>query len=138
MSNLQSIAAPIGRVLLAFIFILSGLMKLGDISGTAAYIESGGLPGFLVWPTILLEVAGGMMLAIGFKAGLAALGLAGFSLLSGVLYHMVPAGNLTGMEQQMQMIMFFKNISMAGGLLVVFALGAGPYALDNRTTVTAA
>ena len=113
-------------------------MKLGDISGTAAYIESGGLPGFLVWPTILPEVAGGMMLAIGFKAGLAALGLAGFSLLSGVLHHMVPAGNLTGMEQQMQMIMFFKNISMAGGLLVVFALGAGPYALDNRTTVTAA
>lgn len=138
MTNLQSFAAPLGRVLLAFIFILSGLTKLGDISGTAAYIESGGLPGILVWPTILLEVVGGLMLAVGYKAGLAALGLAGFSLLSGLLYHFIPAGGLTGMEQQMQMIMFFKNVSIAGGLLIVFALGSGPYSVARGSQAVTA
>lgn len=132
MTQLQSLAAPVARVLLAFIFILSGLTKLGDISGTMAYIESGGLPGILVWPTILLEVVGGIMVVLGYKAGLAALGLAGFSVLSGILYHLIPAGGMTGMDQQLQMIMAFKNFAMAGGLLLIFALGSGPYSLDNR------
>ena len=111
MTNLQSLAAPVARVLLAFIFIMSGLTKLGDISGTMAYIDSGGLPGILVWPTILLEVVGGIMIVLGYRAGLAALGLAGFSVVSGILYHMIPAGGMTGMDQQLQMIMFPRSRS---------------------------
>jgi putative oxidoreductase len=132
MTNLNSLAAPLGRVLLALIFIVSGLQKLGDPAGTAAYIASGGLPGILVWPTILVEVVGGVLLAAGYQTRFAALALAGFTLLSGVLYHLVPAGAAEGMAVQMQIIMFMKNVSIAGGLYFVFALGAGAWSVDAR------
>ncbi|PRX38016.1 putative oxidoreductase [Meinhardsimonia xiamenensis] len=132
MERLQQYAMPLGRVLLAFIFVLSGLMKLGDIPGNMAYIESGGLPGVLIWPTILLEVAGGMAVALGWQTRLAALLLAGFTLLTGLLYHLIPAGSAEGMMAQMQMIMFLKNLSITGGLLILFATGGGAYALDAR------
>ena len=134
MTNTLSHIAPVARVLLAVIFILAGLQKLGDPAGTAAYITSGGLPGWLVWPTILLEVGGGLALAIGYQARWAALALAGFSLLSGVLFHLVPSFAAEGMAAQMQITMFMKNVSIAGGLLLVTAMGAGAWALDNRRT----
>lgn len=132
MTNLYSLAAPVGRVLLALIFIISGLGKLADPAGTMAYIEYGGLPGFLIWPTILVELGGGILLAIGYQTRMAALFLAGFSILSGLLYHLIPSMGAEGMEAQMQMISFMKNLSMAGGLLFVFGQGAGAYALDTR------
>lgn len=138
MTNVYKFAAPAGRILLALIFVISGLQKLGDIQGTAAYIASGGLPGFLVYPTILVEVAGGIALAAGYQARMAALLLAGFSLLSGVLYHFIPADAAEGMAAQMQMIMFWKNVSIAGGMLMVVAMGAGTYSLDNRGSAGAA
>ena len=131
-TNTLSHLAPVARILLALVFVLSGLMKLGDPAGTAAYIVSGGLPGWLVWPTILVEVGGGLALAIGFQARFAGLALAGFSLLSGVLYHLVPSFAAEGMAAQTQITMFLKNVSMAGGMLMVSALGAGAWALDNR------
>ena len=134
MTNTLSHIAPVARVLLALIFILSGFQKLGDPAGTAAYIASGGLPGWLVWPTILLEIGAGLALAVGFQARVAALALAGFSLLSGVLYHLLPSFAAEGMAAQMQMIMFMKNVSITGGLLLVTAIGAGAWALDNRAT----
>ena len=133
MTNSLAYLAPVARLLLALIFILSGFQKLGDPAGTAAYIASGGLPGWLVWPTILVELVGGLALVVGFQARLAALALAGFSLLSGLLYHLVPSFAAEGMAAQMQMIMFMKNVSMAGGLLFVTAVGAGAWSLDNRT-----
>lgn len=132
MTNTLAYIAPLARLLLALIFILSGFQKLGDPAGTAAYIVSGGLPGWLVWPTILLEIVGGLALVVGFQARWAALGLAGFSLLSGLLYHLVPSFAAEGMAAQMQMIMFMKNVSIAGGLLLVTAMGPGAYALDTR------
>ena len=132
MTNTLSHIAPVARVLLALIFILSGYQKLGDPAGTAAYIASGGLPGWLVWPTILVEIGAGIALAAGFQTRVAALLLAGFTLLAGVLYHLVPSFAAEGMAAQMQMIMFMKNLSMTGGLLFVVAMGAGAWSLDNR------
>jgi len=132
MTKYLPLVTPVARVLLAFLFILSGLQKLADPTGMAAYIASGGLPGWLVWPTILVELGGGLALALGFQARIAALALAGFSLLAGVLYHLVPSFAAEGMAAQMQMIMFWKNVSIAGGLLFILANGAGAWALDNR------
>ena len=132
MTNTFAYAAPLGRLLLALIFIISGAQKLGDPAGTAAYIASGGLPGFLVWPTILVELGGGIILVLGWQARWAALALAGFSLLSGLLYHLVPSFAMEGFDAQMQVISFMKNVSIAGGMLMVVALGAGPLSLDNR------
>ncbi len=62
---------------------------------------------------------------IGFKARLVAFLLAGFSALSAVLFH-------ANFADQTQMIMFMKNIAIAGGFLMIVVHGAGAYSLDNR------
>jgi putative oxidoreductase len=132
MTKAYDLLAPAARILLALIFIMSGLQKLGDISGNAAYIASGGLPGVLIYPTILVEVLGGIALAVGYQARIAAIALAGFTLLAGVLYHLIPAGAAEGMMAQMQIIMFMKNLSITGGLLLIVSMGAGAYTIDAR------
>ena len=132
MTDQLKYAAPLGRLLLSVIFITSGWAKLGDPAGTAAYIESGALPGVLVWPTIALELVGGLFILAGFQVRITAVLLAGFSLLSGVLFHLLPAQGAEGMAQVMQMTQFMKNVSIAGGFLVLVALGAGALSLDSR------
>lgn len=130
----QTPLVVIGRLLLAFMFVTAGYAKLTGIEGTAAYIASVGLPlpSFLAVATGLLELVAGLALAVGFQARWAALGLAIFTLLAGVLFHAywaVPA------EQQMvQQLMFTKNLAIAGGLFVIAALGAGGLSLDGRGT----
>lgn len=125
MDGLNKFIPLISRILLGLIFVLAGAGKLADPAGTAGYISSGGLPGtLLVWPTIALEVLGGLAVIIGFKARWAALALAGFSILAAVLYH-------NNFADQTQMVMFLKNLAMAGGLLLVYLHGAGKYAVDK-------
>ena len=113
------------RVLLALLFIVAGLGKLGDVAGFTGYMVSGGIPAVFAWPTILLEVLGGLAILIGFHTRIAALALAGFTLLAGVLYHFVPA-------DQMQMTMFLKNLAITGGLLLLAQHGAGKLSVDGR------
>ncbi len=125
MNKLEELSAPLGRVLLAMIFIMSGLNKISTYAGTQGYMEAMGVPGAVLPLVIALEVLGGLALVIGFQARLAALGLAGFSLLSAVLFH-------ADFSDQMQMMMFMKNITIAGGFLMIVAHGAGAYALDNK------
>jgi len=125
MNTFQSLAAPAGRVLIALIFVLSGINKLGSFAGTQAYMESAGVPGMLLPVVIALELLGGLAIILGWHTRLAAFLLAGFTLLSGILFH----GNF---GDQMQMIMFMKNLAIAGGFLMIVALGAGPYSIDNR------
>src|SRR5579872_3367582 len=129
MEQLQKIAAPAGRILLAFMFILSGFGKITGYAGTAAYMASKGMPmiGILLPLTILTELGGGILLAIGFKARWVALALAGFSILAGLVFH--DFWNVTDAAQHMsQQINFLKNLSIAGGMLMVFSLGGGSYA----------
>lgn len=120
MTNVTLLAA---RVLLAAIFIISGLGKMGDVAGFAGYMASGGVPAFLAWPVILLEVLGGIAILVGFQTRYAALALAAFSLLSGLLYHFDPA-------DQMQMTSFLKNVAMTGGYLLLAVTGPGAWAVD--------
>ncbi len=102
MSN--SAAVLIGRILLSIIFIMAGLMKLGDPGGTAGYIASMGLPmaGVLVWLVIALEVLGGIAILIGFMTVPAAYALAAFCVASGLLAHFDPS-------DQVQFTMLLKN-----------------------------
>ena len=121
-----------GRVLLALMFILAGISKLANIEGTAGYIASGGLPfaSLLAVLVGLLELLGGLAIAAGFQARWAALALGLFTLAATVLFHQfwaVPAG-----QAMVQQLMFMKNLSVAGGLFVVAALGAGPLSMDAR------
>ena len=132
MTNLQSYAAPLGRLMLAFIFILAGAQKITGYAGTQGYMEMMGVPGALLPLVILTELGGGIALLLGWQARLVAFLLAGFSLLSGLLFHYIPSLGLEGMEAQTQMIGFMKNVSIAGGMLMIVALGAGAVSLDAR------
>lgn|SRR5690554_1821305 len=114
-----------GRVLLALIFIQSGLGKISGLEGTQGYMEMMGVPGFLIYPTILVELVGGIFVLIGFQTRISALLLAGFSLLSGFLFHFDPSN-------QMEMISFMKNVTIAGGFLLLVAHGAGKLSVDGR------
>ncbi|WIV52021.1 DoxX family protein [Marivivens sp. LCG002] len=125
MNSLNTYGALLARVFMAAIFIIAGLGKLGDVQGFAGYMASGGVPAFLAWPVILFEILGGLALLLGFQTFIVALALAGFSLLSGLLYHFVPA-------DQMQMTIFFKNVAMAGGYIAIALLGAGPLSIDAK------
>ena len=125
MNTLQSLAAPLGRILLSLIFVQSGLNKIVNYAGTQGYMESAGVPGGLLPLVIAVEVAGGLAVILGWHARLAAFLLAGFSLLSGLLFH----GNFA---DQMQMILLMKNVALAGGFPMIVSHGAGPFSVDNR------
>jgi putative oxidoreductase len=123
--SMVGIIQLLGRIMLALIFILAGVGKIIDPSGTAQYMEMMGVPAVLLWPTVFLEVAGGIALAVGFKTAVAAFALAIFSIAAAVLFH-------TNFGDQMQMILFLKNIAMAGGLLLLAVGGTTAYSLDRK------
>ena len=116
----------IGRALMAAIFIMSGIGKIAAPAATIGYIASSGLPlpavGYA--GAVLLEVGGGLMLLAGLQTRLVALVLAVFSIIAGLAFHHAIA-------DQNQMIHLLKNFAMAGGLLQVFAFGAGAYSIDQ-------
>lgn len=125
MNQLQAFSALLGRLFLAMIFIQSGLSKMSDYAATQGYMDAMGVSAAMLPLVIALEVVGGIAIVIGFKARLVALAMAGFSLLSALLFH-------TNFSDQTQTIMLMKNIAIAGGFLMIVAHGAGAYALDNR------
>ena len=124
-STLTSTAEVTGRFLLALLFLLSGLGKLGAYGATAAYMSATGVPGALLPAVIATEVLGSLAIVLGWKTRVAAFLLAGFSLLTAVTFH-------NNLADQIQMIMFFKNIAIAGGFLTLVANGAGAFSLDAR------
>jgi putative oxidoreductase len=114
-----------GRFMLALIFIVAGYGKLGGYEGNLAYMASYGLPGFLLPPTIALELLGGLALVAGFQTRLVALALALFSLASAAIFH-------SQFSDPMQSIMFMKNIAIAGGLLLLASKPLGHWTLDHK------
>ncbi|WP_226642738.1 DoxX family protein [Microbulbifer variabilis] len=114
-----------GRIGLAAIFLLAGVNKIQNYEGSAQYLAMGGLPEFLLPLVILFEIGGALALIMGFQVRLTALAFAGFSLLTAVMFH-------NNLADQMQFLMFFKNLAMTGGFLVLAAHGAGRFSLDRR------
>ena len=115
-----------GRILLATLFLMSGLGKIGAYSGTAGYMAAVGVPGALLPLVILTEVGGAIAIALGWRTRIVAFLLAGFTILSAVIFH-------SNFADQMQMINFMKNVSIAGGFLLLVANGAGALSLDRRS-----
>jgi putative oxidoreductase len=113
-----------GRILVSAIFILSGVGKIGGYAATQGYMEAMGVPGALLPLVIVAELGGGLLLLAGWQARLAALALAGFSALAGLLFHYQP-------DDPTQMIMLMKNFAIAGGLLFLVAHGAGAWSVDG-------
>lgn len=132
LDTFKSPLALVGRILLALMFVLAGAGKLADISGTAGYIASGGVP-FAAAVAVavgLFELIAGLALVVGFHARWAALALAGFTIVASVLFH--PFWSLPADQAFMQQLLFMKNVSVAGGLLLVAALGTGSIGFDGR------
>jgi putative oxidoreductase len=119
--------AAVGRFLLAALFLISGLSKLGAFAATTGYIASAGLPlpGVVYAITLVVEIGGGLLLLIGFQAKPVALVLALFSVGAALLFH-------NNFADQNQAIHFVKNLAIAGGLLQVAVAGAGRLSLDAR------
>lgn len=125
MNTLQNSAELTGRILMAAIFVLAGASKITAYAGTQQYMAAMGVPGAMLPLVIALELGGGLLLIAGYQTRLIALALAGFSVASAALFH-------NNLADQTQFIMFFKNIAMAGGFLIIAAHGPGAYSLDRR------
>ena len=114
---MATIAAIAGRICIALLFILAGLNKVMDPASTAEYITAQTtLPGSLAMPTGVFEIVAGLILASGFMTRLAAAVLAGFTVLTILLFHF----QVTDPAQAQAAL---KNLAIIGGLLMVFAYG---------------
>ncbi|WP_297323810.1 DoxX family protein [Nitrosomonas sp.] len=122
---MEKITQLIARIMLGHIFLIAGLQKIGGYEGTQGYMESVGLPGMLLPLVILVEVGGGMAIIVGWQAKLAAIALAIFTLVAAAIFH-------NNFSDQMQVILFMKNIAITGGLMLLAVYGAGGYSIDNR------
>ena len=123
--TIQNYAELGGRVLLASLFLIAGLGKVGAYGATAGFMASVGLPGVLLPLVIATEVLGAVAIIIGWKTRIVAFLLAGFGVLSAAIFH-------NNFADQTQMVMFLKNLSIAGGLLLLVVHGAGRISLDHR------
>jgi putative oxidoreductase len=121
-----------GRILMAAIFVMSGIGKIANPSGTLGYINAMGLPfpELALAGAIGIEVVGGLLLIAGLYTRPVALALAAFSIVTGLVFH-------SAIADQNQMIHLMKNLAMAGGLLQIAAFGAGSLSLDARRGASA-
>ncbi|KAJ9616933.1 hypothetical protein H2200_000653 [Cladophialophora chaetospira] len=100
------------RFLMSLLFILSGVSKLTSTKETQQYMEAYGVPGILIWPAAALEITGGTMILTGQFTNPVSVILSGWCLLTAAIFH-------KELSDQTQMIMFLKNMAMAGGFLVL-------------------
>ncbi len=117
-------AALAGRVLISLIFIMGGASKITGYAGTVGYMEHMGVPGVLLPLVIATELGGGLLILFGWKTRVVAFLMAGFTLLTGLLFHL-PIGDAGNM------IHFWKNVAIAGGFLSITANGAGGWSVDG-------
>ncbi|SEM52175.1 putative oxidoreductase [Pseudoxanthomonas sp. GM95] len=114
-----------GRVLLVVLFLVSGFGKLAAYSATAGYMASAGVPPVMLPLVIALEIGGSIAIILGWQTRVVAFLLAGFTLLTALLFH-------TNLGDQMQQLMFMKNLAITGAFLLLVANGAGRFSLDAR------
>lgn len=122
---MKKISEFTARLLLALVFLLAGISKISGYADTQGYMEAMGIPGALLPLVILLEAGGGLAIILGWQTRLVAVALALFSLAAAAIFH-------NNLADQMQLIMFTKNIAIAGGFILLAVHGAGGYSLDNR------
>ena len=122
---MANIADLIGRILISALFLLNGIFKISNYDGTIGWMESFGMPGILLIPAIILEIAGPVLIIIGYKTKLAAGLLSLFCIATAFIFH-------NDFANQMQLTSFLKNIALAGGFLILFVNGAKGLSLDNK------
>ena len=122
MSNLIDF---IGRLLISALFLISAYNKIFSIDGTMGWMEGFGISGFLLYPTIALEIILPILIIIGYQARLSAGLLAIFCLATAFIFH-------NDFTNQMEMISFLKNIGLAGGFLFIVANGTRNFSIDRK------
>ena len=115
----------IGRVMISAIFLFSGINKILNYDGTVGWMEGFGIPGFLLIPTIIIEILFPVMIILGYRTKIAAGGLLLFSLLTAFIFHL-------DFSNQMQVIAFLKNVGLAGGMLFLVIHGAKDFSMEKK------
>lgn len=124
MKKLDDVGVLVARILLPILFIVSGWGKITAYSGTQQYMEAMGVPGMLLPLIILLEFGGGLAILFGFLTRTTALFTAVFTLLTAIIFH-------SNFAEGVNSIMFMKNLSIAGGFLLLAIIGPGAYSIDR-------
>ena len=122
---MANILELIGRIFISAIFLFSGFNKIGDYEGSVGWMESFGLPGFLLIPAIILEITAPILIIIGYQTKVAAASLSIFCIATAVIFH-------NNFGDQIQLIAFMKNIALAGGFLFLVVNGAKGFCLDKK------
>ena len=115
----------IARISISILFLLNGIFKINNYEGTVGWMESFGLPGILIFPAIILEIVGPILIIIGYQTRIAAAALSLFCIATAVIFH-------NDFSDQMQLTAFLKNIALAGGFLFLVVNGAKGYCLDKK------
>ena len=115
----------IGRIFISALFLISAYNKVFNLEGSMAWMEGFGIPGFLIFPAIAVEIILPVLIIVGYRARLAAGVLAIFCLMTAFLFHF-------DFSDQSQFISFLKNIGLAGGFLFIVANGTKDWAIDRE------
>ena len=117
-----------GRIFISSVFLLSGYNKIINYDATVNWMEGFGIPGLLLWPTIILEIFLPILIIIGYQIRLSAITLALFSIATAVIFH-------SDFTNQMQIVAFLKNFGLAGGFLFIAIHGTKDWALDKKKEI---
>ena len=115
----------IGRIFISALFLISAFNKIFNLEGSTSWMEGFGLPGFLIYPAIVIEIVLPVLVIVGYQARIAAGILSIFCLMTAFIFHF-------DFSNQMQLISFLKNIGLAGGFLFIVANGTKDWAVDRE------
>ena len=115
----------IGRIFISALFLISAFNKIFNLKGSMSWMEGFGLPGFLIYPAIVIEIVLPVLVIVGYQARIAAGILSIFCLMTAFIFHF-------DFSNQMQVVSFFKNIGLAGGFLFIVANGTKDWAVDKE------
>ena len=115
----------IGRILISALFLISAFNKIFNLDSSIGWMESFGVPGFLIFPAIAIEIILPVLVIVGYQARISAGILAIFCLATAFIFHF-------DFSDQAQFISFLKNIGLAGGFLFIVANGTKDWAVDRE------
>ena len=115
----------LGRIFISLVFLLSGYNKIFNYDNTISWMEGFGIPGFLLWPAIVLEILLPIFIIIGYRTQISATILAMFCLATALIFH-------NDFANQMQIIAFLKNLGLAGGFLFIAVNGPKEWAIEKK------
>ena len=122
---MSNIADLISRVFLSLVFLVNGYSKIINIDGTVGWMEMYGLPGFFIYPAILLELVAPVLLIIGYQVRLSSVALGLFCIATAVIF-------LRDLSDPMTLTNFLKNIALAGGFFILAINGPKEFSIDKR------